>query len=137
MKKLIEKFGKGKVYGITAAIVVIVAAAVCAAVYLSQPKEPPTYLVLKTTEAIEIELGEPLEFNIEDYVDTTGLSEEQLNELKMNLVVPAISGNGKVDLEVSREVDQNSITTGTYALVFTLGEEQAHLDVHVKDTTAP
>ncbi len=118
-------------------LIVLIVGGFLAFLYFNSPDDPNPVLVIKTTEAIEVELGEPLEFNIKDYVDTTGLSEEQLNDLKMNLVAPAISGNGNVDLEVSREVDQNSIKTGTYALVFTLGEEQAHLDVHVKDTTAP
>ena len=118
-------------------LAVLIMGGFLAFLYFNNPDEPNPTLVTKTTEAIEAEFGEPLEFKAEDYVDTTKLSEEQLNGLKMELVVPAITGDGKVDIAASREVEQDDVTVGTYALVFTLGEEQAHLDVIVKDTTAP
>ena len=97
---------------------------------------PQDKLHLLNEEPVTIELGSDLDLTLENYLDTSELSEEDLDNVAIKLVSAIKNSEGKIDPN-AKEVESKELGFGSKAILITLNDEQEVIDVVVKDTTKP
>ncbi len=93
-------------------------------------------LILLANEDLVVELGSDLDLSLDKYIDVSNLSEEELAETTIKLVIPKMDANGNVRSD-SKELDPSKLDFGSKAILITLNDEQEVIDVIVQDTIAP
>ena len=93
-------------------------------------------LHLLNEDPVTVELGSDLDLTLENYLDTSELSEEDLNNVTIKLVSAIKNSEGKIDPN-AKEVESKELGFGSKAILITLNDEQEVIDVIVKDTTKP
>ena len=97
---------------------------------------PQDKLHLLNEEPVTVELGSDLDLTLENYLDTSKLSEEDLNNVTIKLVSAIKNSEGKIDPN-AKEVESKELGFGSKAILITLNDEQEVIDVIAKDTTKP
>ena len=97
---------------------------------------PQDKLHFLNEEPVTVELGSDLDLTLENYLDTSELSEEDLDNITIKLVSAIKNSEGKIDPN-AKEVESKELGFGSKAILITLNDEQEVIDVIVKDTTKP
>ena len=97
---------------------------------------PQDKLHLLSEEDVAVELGSDLDLTLDKYIDTSELSEEDLDNVAIKLVAAITNGNGEIDTD-AKELETTNLSFGSKAIVISLNDEQEVIDVIVKDTKAP
>lgn len=97
---------------------------------------PQDKLHLINEDPVTVELGNDLDLSLDKYIDTSDLSEEDLDNVTIKLVSAIKNSEGKIDPN-AKEVESKELGFGSKAILITLNDEQEIIDVIVKDTTKP
>ena len=97
---------------------------------------PQDKLHLQSEEDVVVELGSDLDLTLDKYIDTSDLSEEDLDNVTIKLVAAITNGNGEIDAD-AKELETTELGFGSKAIVITLNDEVETIKVVVEDTTAP
>lgn len=135
MKRLVEKFGKNKVYAGIAAILIFAFFLVVGIVYIIQENKEKLFI---KQEVVTVELGNAVSIRPSDYLSDE-MSEENKSHITIESTLLTDSELYIVDDEKQTVVskDKEYLEVGSYKIIFTLGKEVKELIIDVKDTNAP
>lgn len=135
MKKLLEKYGKKKVYAGIGGVTVLALAIIVGAVYMiNENKEK---LIIKN-EVVKVELGEDVSLKPSDYL-AEEMSKENVNSttLKSDLLTNTEKYTVDEEKQTVKTKDKDYLEVGKYKVTLSLNKEIKDVTVEVADTTAP